>query len=929
MDPNPPPQSTPEPQAEAFRCLARGGVVVTANQRAARALARSYGAGQRAKGRAAWQTPAIHDWEGWLAILWKQYLQQADEAPLLLTSLQELSIWERIVDSQVETAQTTAALAAGAWKLLGDYDAHDERRRSWRGRATADAEAFRGWADSFQRQCHKNNWISHSDLPMVLAKAIQQLKLELPGEAMLVGFDRITPAQQALLDAAQERGLLVAAIKPATAETPVFHVEATELVDEITTCAWWLRRKLESNPAASLAVIVRDADALRGEIERTFRAILMPESIGIENRQRMPFEFSLGRPLSRIPVVQAALLLLRWLIEPLDQAETTWLTTSDLFCATDGQLAEMAALDAEIRQYGRFPPKTPLDAFAAYRPRRNSPSARGFFHRLHDLQRSGVAQGVGRRTNTFPGWLDFAESILRQAAWPGSRTLASVEFQALDRWERLAAEVAGLGFDGRRVGYAEFVTVLDRNAARAIFSPESSGAPIQIMGAFETSGQTFDAIWFLGADDNHWPPAGQPHPLLPRELQRAAAMPYSDPGRDWQFALAMTRRVAASADECVFSHSERDDTEDLRGSPLLGAISDKPPKTMNSQTFRELLNAPARREHRRETETTEDASAIAWPREIDAGGSEVLKRQSACPFQGFAVRRLGARELEDAERGLTPRDRGIILHSVLESLWSKGDPEDLRLRSRDELIQAKASGRLSAILEHHIALVFDARGDGTASDWTRAYLRVERERLHSLLSLWLDYEMRRQPFAVDESEKETKAQINGLRLNLRVDRIDRVAGGRLILDYKTGEVSSASWEGARPGEPQLPLYATHGGIDDLCGILFAQVRAGALRLDGHVENAAVTVTNDPTTLSRLAKSPLTENLLGEWSDALSALADGFLAGEAAVLPKRYPDTCKHCALGPLCRVAETAVALEERQDEEVGRDGDATQGSEE
>jgi hypothetical protein len=41
----------------------------------------------------------------------------------------------------------------------------------------------------------------------------------------------------------------------------------------------------------------------------------------------------------------------------------------------------------------------------------------------------------------------------------------------------------------------------------------------------------------------------------------------------------------------------------------------------------------------------------------------------------------------------------------------------------------------------------------------------------------------------------------------------------------------------------------------------------------------------------------------EWSDVLTALATGFAEGDTAVDPKRG-DTCKHCAMMPLCRIRE-------------------------
>jgi ATP-dependent helicase/DNAse subunit B len=238
-------------------------------------------------------------------------------------------------------------------------------------------------------------------------------------------------------------------------------------------------------------------------------------------------------------------------------------------------------------------------------------------------------------------------------------------------------------------------------------------------------------------------------------------------------------------------------------------------------------------------------------------------------------------------------------------------------------LNAKANGSLPKIVEHHIEKIFaDQRKHHVESEWATHYLRVERERLLKLLLQWLSYEASRVDFAVAERERERKTEINGLKLNLRVDRVDLVEGGKLILDYKSGLVSPAMWEGERPDEPQLPLYGIHGGVDALRGLLFAQIRAGNMEFRGRVAQATVTVTHSLRGDHPLVKDPLDDETLGAWSDALSRLADDFLAGDAAVAPKSYPKTCKYCALPPLCRVAETVALEAEDEEDEIVADAE-------
>ena len=213
---------------------------------------------------------------------------------------------------------------------------------------------------------------------------------------LLIGFDRLSPAQQMLINSARATGSRVAVLDPPNAPNIPELVQAEELREELGICAWWARRILERDPAASIAIVVQGIDDKRGEIERTFRGILMPESVGIEADDAMPFEFSLGTPLATVPVVKAALLLLRWLGRPLDQAAISWLMISGFLAASNEDLVEMAALDAEIRERGQMPPETQFESFTRYHPRLDSDTARKFLNRLRGLQRTARGRGSRR-----------------------------------------------------------------------------------------------------------------------------------------------------------------------------------------------------------------------------------------------------------------------------------------------------------------------------------------------------------------------------------------------------------------------------------------------------------------------------------------------------------------------------------------------------
>ena len=304
----------------------------------------------------------------------------------------------------------------------------------------------------------------------------------------------------------------------------------------------------------------------------------------------------------------------------------------------------------------------------------------------------------------------------------------------------------------------------------------------------------------------------------------------------------------------------------------------------------------------------EAAAIVGWPVDQDAGGAEILRRQAACPFQSFATRRLAARPMDATDWGLEARERGSVIHRIFEALWGE-------LKTRDALLAARGDHSLHTLVEQHVnAALVKFRTRTQEHRWSQAYLDAEEQRIVALIEEWLDLEARRTNFTVEAGEVKLSATVGELKLQVRVDRIDAVAGGRVIIDYKTGQLGGISWNGPRPDEPQLPLYAGFGQIENLKGVLLAGVRVDTTKFVGHVEDARMILPGN----SKLAKPPYSAEMLQGWQDVLLDLGRQFLNGEAQVDPKNYPKTCKYCDLPGLCRIAENdpASSSEDMEDDD-------------
>lgn len=891
--------------------LERGAAVLAANPRAARALQLDYAEAQRAAGRTFWPAPAIQHWDSWLRDLWRDHSFATPSAPLLLTPLQERALWTRVQHEDaalVLAPGAMAGLAMEAWSLLSAYLGQAARREPW---DQADAERFRHWAAEFERACTRHGWLSASQLETSLVPLITGGSLSLPREVLLVGFDRFTPAQRQLRAALESRGAVVNEFRledPARPGERQWMV-ATDQRDEIAACAAWCRDILLADPAARIGIIVPAVASARGLIERTFRRVLMPATEDIRRPSvPMPFEFSLGQSLAGIPAIRAALLLLRWIASPLREEDISWLLLSGFVANTVTYSPALARHDAARRRTGSLVPRQFLESYRASLA--GDPSLRPVHDFLGALNRAAQSNRVLDQDRQPSAWTEFAHLLLERAAWPGDTSADSFQFQALQRWQRLLDDLALLDFDGTRCSWSAFLDLLDLHAGETIFAPESHDAPIQIMGPLESSGQRFDAIWFLGADDDSWPLRGRLHPLLPPSVQCQFEMPHAIPEDDWNLAHAVTARLLASAPRIVFSYAQRSGDTELRPSPLIASLFPADAQPQPAPTSRPADLTPVLES------IPDDSGVLPWPRERTPGGADVLRRQAACPFQAFAAKRLAAEPLEGWEWGLTALDQGKLLHEVLHRLFTASEPSPLR--TRDDLVTAIATNQLSAILDAHIDAVFRTRfGSDPSDSWAAACIAAERRRLRTRLADWLALEATRQPFTVEACEQRlSDVHIGELRLHLRADRIDLLQDStRLLIDYKTGRISPAAWQGERPEEPQLPLYAAYGNVENLSGILFAQIRAGEIRFDGRIADAQSQLCAGISSQKVLVTDPYSATMRDEWARVLEKLAADFLSGEAAVAP-RDPQVCSQCGLHGLCRVAELSRSFVESAAEE-------------
>jgi ATP-dependent helicase/nuclease subunit B len=878
-----------------------GGLVVTASERAARSIAAAFNRSRRAEDLTAWLTPTIQDFQTFARTAWEQ---RRSNDRLVLNSLQEHSLWAGIVAAAAPEAarlagarDRLASLAMAAHDLICAY-APGFLNRKIRSGWDRDAAAFSDWLADFDDICRAGNMISPARLPLELTEVLRRDSAERP-PLLLAGFDRILPVQQQLFAAWGVCTQVLLGETPARIE---FH-QATDSASELAACAIWCKRKLSANPQMRLLVITQDVTTRRGEIERAFLRFACEAKSGPAASNI--FEFSLGVSLGQVALARGANLLLHWLSESIEEHDLDWLFSTGQLAASHDEALSLTAYMRALRRRDLQRTRWTFAEFLRQRPGADLPAT--WIARVTQAQRR--LQEFARRTQSPLAWAELAPQLLELTGWPGGRPLTSGEFQAHRRWLQVVDDCASLGFDGRRILWTEFLTTLDRAVNETLFAPESQDAPILIAGPSESAGLAADAVWFLGANEEAWPPRGSTHPLIPLSVQRESSMPHATARLDWDIADAMTRRLLASAPEVHFTYARQSEDAEARPSRLVAQIAGQPQPLPTEFNPPQLPPSAA--------VFFDDASRIPFPAGAVTGGSAVLSSQSQCPFKAFATARLAAQSWEPAEAGLSAKERGQLLHEVLHTVWA-GPPGGIGSHA-DLVALADLPGFVTSHVRRALQLCMPARARDCMPP---RYLALEETRLINLVTEWLEFERTRIPFTVLHTELKSDVAIAGLPLKLRLDRIDRlIDNSLLVVDYKSGDPDPSCWDLPRPDDVQLPLYANFALDCDpnaIGGLVFAKVRAGNAAFVGRVRDAKATLRNKISGNSNLVKKPLTLEQLRAWKNCIEQLALDFLSGSAVVAPRDYPETCERCGLQPLCRIQENQPQFGDDSGEEAG-----------
>jgi probable DNA repair protein len=754
---------------------------------------------------------------------------------------------------------------------------------------------------AFDARCRELNAAGASALiPKLTRHAARQL--------LVRGFDAVPPWLAAL--ASQPASDVAGA-----AQHPAASVRAVRTLDasaQMEAIAAWCRERLCTQPDARLLVMLPGPAGARERLASLIRDTLDPSAaLALERPSRALVSIEDGEPFGALALPSQALLTLGVLAGTVLEVERIgrWLTSPFWEAPEPAARAHLALL---LRERG--PTSLGLREFLGalqLAPRELKPAARELDTRLRQAEGK-----LGRERASPRRWSERFEAALAALGWPGMLPTDGAAHRARLRWRELLEELGELAVTVPTLNLDAALELLRSLTTRTAFRTSDEGAPVTLSPYLADPVVIYDAIWAGSLDAGELPQPPAPDPFLPLVAQLAAGLPEASAAGRRAQGDALLSAWRRGAWELVLSVPARDEDRELLPSPYLAGLAFE-------EAAPESLWLPLRLHREGCLERLTDVRGTTFnPLTPLPGGTRALTLQNTCAFRAYAELRLGAVPAEQAEPGVPMDQRGLLLHAALQILW-----EELR---NSHALAALDEGALEVLITQCVAQAARAlqaevgrrrrarRAPDAQFDLFAVLspaLERECERATRLIRRLCALERSRPAFTVEGTEHVTELALGGGRVRLRLDRIDRVADGRVVLDYKSGRPGSPDWFGERPTHPQLLAYLAALGAD-VIALATVNLTAREVRFTG------VAATGD--VLPRVKALAVTAQAGADWGTQqriwltlIERLIRAFLAGDAQVDPA--PGACDYCHLADVCRIgahlAMTAPAHADETDE--------------
>ncbi|WP_223669502.1 PD-(D/E)XK nuclease family protein [Kangiella shandongensis] len=853
-------------------------VVITGSQRLSRHIREEFNQHQARQGNRVWSSLNVMPWTAWNSLLWsllaERWPAESEPLPYILSEQQSSYLWQDIVEESswnnfLLQIPATAKKAWQAWQQYQQWQLDITSAAVW----DKDQQAFSEWSQSFASRLQENHWLDSASSMNWLAEHFSLLQGMLPQHIYLAGFEQVTPQQQQLFERMSEHCELQWLQRNTNRTKPQvlrFNSRREEFRQAILSAKQSIEANYPDNPGYKFAIVVPELEKHKPLLERLLWQELTPCFQVDDIPTQGIYDFSLGEPLSKQPLVQTALNLLSFINGSVEQGVFRQLLMSPYWGKSGETVRLRAALERDIR--AQHKERFSIEDFAQR-------DDNGRLSELVESLRTGREHISSQKM--IGDWMQLLPTLLQTLQWPGYRSLSSREYQIqqtfLDCFNGLRSHQL---FHKAEINFSQLLELLQLVVADKQFHQEQPKAPIQIMGMLETLGLEFDRAWLTGATYQVLPAKPNPNPFIDKQLLKQHQMPGSSSQRELDYAQQLLDSLLSSSPQVTLSYPLFEGDSELMPSPLLMSYQHQEVESNASlaPTFIQQVQFPA-------VESYQDDAGLPLTDRTIKGGTGFFKDQINCPFKAYLGYRLKTKAFEEAEQGLNAMERGQIVHKVLERFWKQ--------QGSSEAVHKREAHELQSMIQPILEQVLVEFKDDFYYLQIESFFNNEKERLLTQLTQALVIDSKRLPFTPLHHEQRQTIEVAELVFNLQVDRIDQVEDGFLIIDYKTGNPTRQSLLSEPPEEPQLALYAINQHDNPVAGVSFFNINAKDVRYQG----LADTIENLALSKRSAIKTPMSE-LIDSWRVQLEQVGQEIKQGQAIVNPR----SCDYCDFSAACRI---------------------------
>ncbi len=877
-------------------------ITLTVNARLARWLLLEQDEQKRQAGENAWETPPIFSFSAWLRNLWLE----SWPTKYILSELQSEKIWQKIIEQDSKQLdllhlQGVATQARQAFSLIHEYRLPRDPKFY---EQTDEAKALLRWTQKYERRLVSLGALDSCMLMDTVKTCMQKGAISTPQQLRILGFEEQNPQLKNFLNFLQEKGTHVEflstvpdpqslADKLDNKNSNINILETEHRQGEAEACARWVRSVFQ--PEKRIGIVVPELEKYATLLKREFTAELVPGNIFSQDEQDLPFNISLAPPLSQEPMIKIALRLLNVKTASLPVGTFLSIIQSPFFGFEFPPTQEVLDLEYKLKRKRILSlPLNPLRGVSSHLPK--------IIQLAEDLK----LWTLNNKRLLPSKWAEELSGFLKTSGWPGNfvaptgnikQSILSKRHQAFEAWKDCLNQLCSLNQILGPVNRVEALSHLTHITRNQAFQPKTPEHSIQIIGLLESSGMQFDHLWVMGCHNETLPAHPEPNAFIPYEIRSKYSIPRSNPQRELKFAEQSLSRLLMASPEVHFSFPLHEGDMDLEISPLLKQFPRWEQRFPHSNRIKDQIQTMKQLEVFTEPACLPitDSEKNQYESLGISSGYGLIKDQVDCPFRAFTRHRLKCERNPTPEIDFDNMDRGNLIHKALELFWAKTS-------NQKNLLELVHNNLLENKITHCVQEALDLCSKRT--DGQTQFNKLETERNVRVLLDWLlTVELKRSDFTVRHNEEDFSINLSGLKLSLRIDRIDEIHGtGLLLIDYKTGrDAKPADWFAENIRAPQLPLYTM---AIPPAGLAYAHLVLGKPDLKGTSTPEFPREGFKNTDFTKATGCADWNELLIYWKNNLNHVAQEFIRGNHQVSPINKGEPCQHCEFHSLCRIQE-------------------------